>query len=191
MTDMPAARIVGAAEVPYTRHPADDVSTESLLADAFVRVLADAGVDRGSVDGLGVASFMLPPDRAIDLAWKLGVHPRWMMDDGNGGASGIQLLQHAMRAIEAGDPGTRRPRSGGAGAGTGRRRGGPLSADGLRELSEPYRSVLILREIQGLKYREIADTLEMPLNTVRVHLHRGRRKLRERLHEDYADAQIQ
>lgn len=61
----------------------------------------------------------------------------------------------------------------------------------LRELSEPYRSVLILREIQGLKYREIADTLEMPLNTVRVHLHRGRRKLRERLHEDYADAQIQ
>ena len=63
--------------------------------------------------------------------------------------------------------------------------------EALRELSEPYRSVLILREIQGLKYQEIADTLEMPLNTVRVHLHRGRRKLRERLHEDYADAQIQ
>lgn len=63
--------------------------------------------------------------------------------------------------------------------------------EALQELSEPYRSVLILREIQGLKYREIADTLEMPLNTVRVHLHRGRRKLRERLHEDYADAQIQ
>jgi RNA polymerase sigma factor (sigma-70 family) len=63
--------------------------------------------------------------------------------------------------------------------------------EALRELSEPYRSVLILREIQGLKYREIADTLEMPLNTVRVNLHRGRRRLRERLHEDYADAQIQ
>lgn len=63
--------------------------------------------------------------------------------------------------------------------------------EALRELSEPYRSVLILREIQGLKYREIADTLEMPLNTVRVNLHRGRRQLRERLHEDYADAQIQ
>jgi len=63
--------------------------------------------------------------------------------------------------------------------------------EALRELSEPYRSVLILREIQGLKYQEIADTLEMPLNTVRVHLHRGRRKLREQLHEDYADATIQ
>ncbi len=103
MTDQAQARIVGAAEVPYTRHPADDVTTESLLADAFVRVLASAGVDRRSVDGLGVASFMLAPDRAIDLAWKIGVRARWLMDDGNGGASGIQLLQHAIRAIESGD----------------------------------------------------------------------------------------
>jgi acetyl-CoA acetyltransferase len=106
MTGTPQARIVGAAEVPYTRHPGDDVSTESLLADAFVRALADAGIDRSSVDGLGVASFMLPPDRAIDLAWKIGVRARWLMDDGNGGVSGIQLLQHAMRAIESGDAST-------------------------------------------------------------------------------------
>ena len=106
MSGMPEVRIVGAAEVPYTRHPADDVSTESLLADAFVRVLADAGIERSAVDGLGVASFMLPPDRAIDLAWKIGVRARWLMDDGNGGVSGIQLLQHAARAIESGDAST-------------------------------------------------------------------------------------
>jgi len=97
------ARIVAAVETPYTRHPAEDVTTESLLADAFVRVLASAGLERSVVDGLGVASFTHTPDRAIDLAWKLGVRPRWLMDDGNGGASGIQLLQHALRAIEAGD----------------------------------------------------------------------------------------
>lgn len=103
MTGHLQARIVGAAEVPYSRHPADDVTTESLLADAFVRALADAGVDRRSVDGLGVASFLLSPDRAIDLAWKIGVRARWLMDDGNGGVSGIQLLQHAIRAIESGD----------------------------------------------------------------------------------------
>ena len=97
------ARIVGAAEVPYTRHPGEDVTTESLLADALVRALASAGLERSAVDGLGVASFLLTPDRAIDLSWKLGIRPRWLMDDGNGGASGIQLLQHAVRAIEAGD----------------------------------------------------------------------------------------
>lgn len=39
MTEFGDAVIVGAAETPYTRHPAEDVTTESLLADVFVRVL--------------------------------------------------------------------------------------------------------------------------------------------------------
>lgn len=103
MVEPSDAVIVGAAESPYSRHPPEGVTTESLLADAFVRVLASSGISREEVDGLGVASFTLAPDRAIDLAWKLGIRPRWLMDDGNGGASGIQLLQHAMRAIDAGD----------------------------------------------------------------------------------------
>ena len=103
MVERSNAAIVGAAETPYSRHPPEGTTTESLLADAFVRVLASTGIRRDEVDGLGVASFTLVPDRAIDLAWKLGVRPRWLMDDGNGGASGIQLLQHAMRAIDAGD----------------------------------------------------------------------------------------
>ena len=60
----------------------------------------------------------------------------------------------------------------------------------LGRLGEPYRSVVILREIEGLPYQEIADALEMPLNTVRVVLHRGRLKLRERLREEYRDAAI-
>lgn len=51
----------------------------------------------------------------------------------------------------------------------------------LLKLPEPFKSVLVLREIQELKYREISDALDLPLNTVRVYLHRGRRKLRERL----------
>ena len=51
----------------------------------------------------------------------------------------------------------------------------------LDALGEPFKSVVILREIQGLSYREIAEVLELPLSTVRVALHRGRRRLRERL----------
>lgn len=50
-------------------------------------------------------------------------------------------------------------------------------------LSEPGRSVVILREIQGLSYQEISDALEIPMTSVRVTLHRGRRRLREELKE--------
>lgn len=53
----------------------------------------------------------------------------------------------------------------------------------LDVLSEPGRSVLILREIQGLSYQEISEALEMPMSSVRVILHRGRRRLRAELKE--------
>jgi acetyl-CoA acetyltransferase len=101
---MSDVRIVGAAQSPYTRHPGGERSTtETVLADAVVRALAQAGIDRDDVDGLGVSSFTLTPDHAIDLAWRLGMRLRWLMDDANGGACGINMLQHAVRAIEAGD----------------------------------------------------------------------------------------
>ena len=104
---MSTAVISGAAESPYTRHPDPaTTTTESLLADAFLRVLAHAGIDRRDVDGLGVASFTLQPDHAVDLAWRLGLPLRWLMEDTNGGAAAINLLQHAVRAVEAGDAST-------------------------------------------------------------------------------------
>ena len=53
----------------------------------------------------------------------------------------------------------------------------------LREVAEPYRSVVIMREIQDFKYEEISAALAMPLNTMKVYLHRGRRMLRERLRQ--------
>jgi RNA polymerase sigma factor (sigma-70 family) len=56
--------------------------------------------------------------------------------------------------------------------------------EALADLGEPYKSVVILREVQGLPHREIGEALGMPEVTVRVHLHRGRLKLRERLRED-------
>ena len=97
----PRALIVGAAEVPYVRQT--DASTLELLADAAARACADAGISFGDVDGIGVSSFTLRPDHAIDVAWRLGLRVRWLMDDGNGGASALNLLQHAQRAIEADD----------------------------------------------------------------------------------------
>jgi len=85
------------------RHPEVERRTETFIAEAVVAALADAGIHRDEVDGLGVASFSLAPDHAIDLAWRMGMRLRWVMEDTNGGASGVNMLQHAIRAIEAGD----------------------------------------------------------------------------------------
>lgn len=62
--------------------------------------------------------------------------------------------------------------------------------DALDEIGEPYKSLVLLREVQGMKYQEISDALEMPLNTVRVYLHRARHELRERLREVYEHVTI-
>ena len=53
----------------------------------------------------------------------------------------------------------------------------------LREVAEPYRTIVVLREIEQLRYEEIAAAVEMPLNRVKVYLHRGRRMLRSKLQE--------
>ncbi len=50
-------------------------------------------------------------------------------------------------------------------------------------LSEEYRAVVVLREIDGCCYETIAEILELPLGTVRSRLHRARLQLRGLLRE--------
>ena len=49
------------------------------------------------------------------------------------------------------------------------------------ELPEKARTVFLMYEIQGFKYREISDLLDIPLNTVKVHLLRARKMLQQEL----------
>ena len=53
--------------------------------------------------------------------------------------------------------------------------------EAITTLREPQRSIVIMREIQELKYEEISQVLGLPLNTVKVYLHRARRTLRRHL----------
>ncbi len=51
----------------------------------------------------------------------------------------------------------------------------------LRTLSRPYREVIVLRDIEGLSYEEVAATLDLNVGTVKSRLNRGRTELRRRL----------
>lgn len=49
----------------------------------------------------------------------------------------------------------------------------------LGEVSVEHRLVLILKEIDGLRYDEMAEALDVPIGTIRSRLHRARLELRE------------
>ena len=51
----------------------------------------------------------------------------------------------------------------------------------MEELAPMERAALVLYHQEELSYEGISAALEMPINTVRTHLHRGRKKLGERL----------
>lgn len=51
----------------------------------------------------------------------------------------------------------------------------------LSELPEDFRTPLVLKELEELKYEEIADLLRIPLGTVRSRIHRARQELRTKL----------
>ncbi len=53
----------------------------------------------------------------------------------------------------------------------------------LELLPEDFRTVVILCDIEGFTYEEIADFVECPIGTVRSRLHRGRKMLRSLLFE--------
>jgi RNA polymerase sigma-70 factor (ECF subfamily) len=56
-----------------------------------------------------------------------------------------------------------------------------LVQQALAELSEEFRTAIVLKEIDGMSYDEIADVIQVPLGTVRSRIHRARLELREKL----------
>jgi RNA polymerase sigma-70 factor (ECF subfamily) len=57
--------------------------------------------------------------------------------------------------------------------------------EAIQKLPENLKSIFVLYEIEGFKYREISQILDIPLNSVKVYLLRARKKLQEEL-KDYA-----
>jgi RNA polymerase sigma-70 factor, ECF subfamily len=55
--------------------------------------------------------------------------------------------------------------------------------DALESLPENFRIPVLLADVEGFSYKEIADILEIPIGTVMSRLHRGRKALQKRLYD--------
>jgi RNA polymerase sigma-70 factor (ECF subfamily) len=63
---------------------------------------------------------------------------------------------------------------------------GAMIRDALNELAEEFREVIVMRDIEGLSYKEIADAADLPIGTVMSRLARARGKLARSLKERIA-----
>jgi acetyl-CoA acetyltransferase len=98
---MPAF-VLGIGETPRLRHWPAGLSTLDILKEATQLALSDAGLKPRDIDGFALASFTADPDRAIDVAWRLGLSVNWLVQDTNGGAAGLNLLSHALAGLGQG-----------------------------------------------------------------------------------------
>ncbi|MGH8975680.1 MAG: sigma-70 family RNA polymerase sigma factor, partial [Acidimicrobiia bacterium] len=57
--------------------------------------------------------------------------------------------------------------------------------EALESLPEQFRMAVLLADVEGFAYKEIAEILDIPIGTVMSRLHRGRKQLQKRLW-DYA-----
>jgi len=55
--------------------------------------------------------------------------------------------------------------------------------EAIAELPEEYRTAVVLSDVEGLPYAEIAELIDVPVGTVKSRLFRGRRRLQEVLYE--------
>ncbi|MFN3216991.1 MAG: sigma-70 family RNA polymerase sigma factor [Acidimicrobiales bacterium] len=53
--------------------------------------------------------------------------------------------------------------------------------DAIEALPEQYRDAVLLADVEGFSYKEIAEILDVPIGTVMSRLHRGRKRLLEQL----------
>ncbi len=95
------AVIVGYGQTPY--HKRTEWTTLQYCVEAIRLALTSCGIPSRDVDGLGVCSFMLPPDNTATLAEHLGLTLTWGYLGTFGGAAQVIALMRAARAIGAGE----------------------------------------------------------------------------------------
>jgi RNA polymerase sigma-70 factor (ECF subfamily) len=62
--------------------------------------------------------------------------------------------------------------------------------EAIEELPDNFRMAVLLADVEGFSYKEIAEILDIPIGTVMSRLHRGRKALQKRLYEFAVDRNL-
>jgi RNA polymerase sigma-70 factor (ECF subfamily) len=62
--------------------------------------------------------------------------------------------------------------------------------EALESLPENFRMAVLLADVEGFSYKEIAEILDIPIGTVMSRLHRGRKALQKQLYEFAVDRNL-
>ena len=151
------------------RYLGDDTLAEDVFQNTFLQVYLKSGQFE---DGRPVRPWLyaVATNQAIDALRRQGRHQAVSLEqarDAPGDGATANLVQ-ALQSREAGPPDL-------AAAAEGREQ---VRAH-VERLPDNLRQVLILAYYQGLKYREIADILGIPVGTVKSRLHAALVKLQE------------
>ena len=63
--------------------------------------------------------------------------------------------------------------------------------EAIRALPDNYRQVILLRDVEGLSYQEIADIVDCPVGTVKSRVNRARLKLQQKLKNEGRDVGLE
>jgi RNA polymerase sigma-70 factor, ECF subfamily len=150
----------------------DPEEARDLTQETFLQAFRNIAGFRGEAD-LRTWLYRIAVNQARNRWrwWKRRRRDRTVSLDAPVGEEGGATLAAGLRAEASGDPEAQA---------LARERERAL-LDALSTLSRPYREVIVLRDIEGLSYEEVAQALDMNIGTVKSRLSRGRDELRRRL----------
>lgn len=141
--------------------------TDDLLAETLVDAFRAFEMYRG--EGFDRWFFRMITTNRIDMARRAKVRQAERLDVSWGGEDGT--LRSREIADHSGNPEARLI--------------GPLYSETMQQaldaLPEEFRAVVLLCDVEQMDYQEIAETLGLPVGTVRSRIHRGRHQMRKTL----------
>jgi RNA polymerase sigma-70 factor (ECF subfamily) len=140
----------------------DRDAVDDVVQETFVKAYYRIGSFHGDA-GLYTWLYRIAVNSAKDHAKRRGRRPAVALDDLPSGAAA--LPSQGTPALEGLEARERRL----------------AVREAVEALPPRFRAVLVLREVEGLRYEEIAEILDISLGTVESRLFRARRRLKARL----------